>query len=414
MCGLSDDVVLIDNTIEGGNGNGVAIGSIGWIERRRLAEAVGDYAVFAGALILVGWLAWFDGGCIQIGTDPADDDDDDDDDTELVPVSIGPVTRLRISGCRIAGMAGDGVGVVRFFEPVDGEAADIITVEHLEIERNQIHGNRRTPQAEGSAALSRLSGHGGIALALADDVQIRSNSIVDNGSSEEVPTCGVFILSGSGVIVANNDIIDNGADPGDRAPRLGNRGGIVVRRTRPGTVGSHRVGVPEVASLTVRDNRVSQPSGQALWVMGHGAIAVSDNQLIAGALGATDIFAAGLAMLQGDFDELGDVASLALTHLVGSVVTIINLGLPIDLRVDNRFKGLDAAPGLNQFVLSHDMVDGAEAKEMHAAAAAEEAGVAAPVDGIDDRRAVGTSIGRLLAGGHVAACRQSGDTRPDR
>ena len=400
--GLSRDVVLARNVVEGGNGNGITLGSVVWVVEDDLFLAVADYLAYAGEVKAVGWIVWFDGRCIHVDGDPFPDPDDDG--PPPVPVSAGPVLDLVIEDNIIRAMAADGIGVARFFDPTEDERADVITVERARIDRNLVQGNRRTSSVEGSATLARLSGHGGIALAEAVDLRVRDNRIIGNGLTDAEPVCGVFVLAGETVLVTGNDIADNGMAPGERGTiRLGNRGGIVVRTCRAGTVGRPRdLRAPVIGALLVHDNRVSQPAGQAVWALGLGSMSVHDNQLAAGGLGTTDIIAAILRMLEGDFDNLGEVASLALTHLVGLSVTLIDLGLPIDVLGLLRNNGASRyVPGTFGAVTTRAALERPEGQEAYARASDRELSVNKPVDGVDDIER-GTGIDRLLLGGHVS------------
>lgn len=404
--GLSRGVTLAANTVEGGNGHGITLGSIVWTLRDGLTDAVSDYDGFAGAVHVLGWNVSFDGGCIVIGGDPAPDDPDDPG-RELVPVSTGPLEDIAIEDNVITTMAGDGIGVARFFEPTEGEEADIITVERLRIDRNVIAGNRRTAPREGSPAHTRLSGAGGIALADVTDLRVRDNRIVANGRSESIPLCGAFVLTGSALLFTGNDIVDNGAESDhDSAPRIGNRGGIVVRSSRAASLGdTTREQAPEIGAVMIHHNRISQPAGQAVWVMGVGQMSIHDNQLSAGGLAATDIFSAALRMLEGGFEGFGDVASIALAHLVGLSVTVINLGLPIDL---GPVSGTDQTgpttylPGMAKMATLRSTLGTNAGESAWAESVEEETAVKEPVGGVDDLRMAATGIGRLYQGGHVS------------
>lgn len=400
--GISRDVVLARNLVAGGNGHGITLGSVVWVVEDDLRLAVEDYAEYLRRVKAVGWLVWFDGGCIHVGGDPRPDPDGGD--PPLVPLSVGPVEDVVIEENQILGMAADGIGVARFFEPAEGEAADIVTVERARIDRNHIEGNRRTATPAGSARLARLSGQGGIALAEAIDLRVRDNRILGNGRSEADPTCGLFVLSAEALLVTGNDIADNGLTAAERgAVRLGNRGGIVVRTCRGGPVGRPReFGTPPIGALLVHGNRVSQPVGQAVWALGMGSMSVHDNQLSAGNLGTTEIVAAILRMIERDFSNLGEVASLALTHVVGLSVTMLNLGLPLDVvgllghgTVSTYVPGMYAV-ATTPAALKHDV-----GRSAYEDAASDETEVSRPVDGVDDVRR-DTGVERLLQGGHVS------------
>lgn len=402
--GRSRDVVLARNLVEGGNGNGITLGSIAWIEGEQIGLAVSDLEAFEGRAVTIGTLVWFDGGCIHIDGDPVPDPEGDD--PPMVPVSVGPVVDLVIEDNEIRLMAADGIGVARFFEPGKGEESDIILVARVRIDRNVVEDNRRTAPATGSPALVRLSGHGGIALAEVIDLRARDNRIVGNGSSDAVPLCGLFVLAGESLLVTGNDIADNGADPVEGASvQLGNRGGIVVRSCRGGSVGQSRSESPEIGALLIHGNRVSQSAGQAIWAMGLGQMSVHDNQLSAGHLGTTDIVSAILRMLESDFDNLDDVASIALTHFVGLSVTLLNLGLPIDVlgALGSLSDMKSHVPGSYAVATSSTALQTDEGEAAYDSAVAAETRVARPVHGVDDlRRGPDTTSERLLQGGHVS------------
>jgi hypothetical protein len=46
------------------------------------------------------------------------------------------VEDLVVADNQVRGMAADGIGVARFFDPTDSERSDIITVERVRIDRN--------------------------------------------------------------------------------------------------------------------------------------------------------------------------------------------------------------------------------------------------------------------------------------
>ncbi len=400
--GLSRDVVLARNRVLGGNGHGITLGSVVWVTEDEVGLAVSDYLAWAGRARAVGWLVWFDGGCIHVDGDPPDDPDDDG--PPPVPLSEGPVEDLVVEDNEIRSMAADGIGVARFFEPSDDERADIVTVERARIDRNHIEGNRRTSTPNVSSGLARLSGHGGIALAEAIDLRVRDNRILSNGPTEADPVCGLFVLAGEALLVTGNDIADNGRTTAERGVvRLGNRGGVVVRTCQGGTVGRPRdLSAPAVGALLVHDNRVSHPAGQAIWALGLGQMSVHDNQLAAGNLGTADIVAAMLRMLDRDFQNLGEVVSLALLHLVGQSVTLLNSGLPIDVAglVRNQVLGKHV-PGTFAAATLPAAIGRTQGQQAYEEAASAETKVSRPVRGVDDLGR-GTTTDRFLQGGHIS------------
>jgi hypothetical protein len=207
----------------------------------------------------------------------------------------------------------------------------VIGVEHLRVRGNDIMGNRLTPPPVVAASLAATSGHGGVALGSVVDGTFERNRIAMNGASSRRPICGLFVLAGAGLSVVDNQIAANGygsADENDA--QIGRRGGIVVVlavEIDVPTAGRERP-ARDVSALRVVDNVVDQPVGQALSVLARGRVVAHGNQFSAGLLPAAAILRGVLNLVrQGD---LGQALLLTLTHLIGSAVSIIDLGFPID------------------------------------------------------------------------------------
>ncbi len=403
IAGLSRNIDVVSNDVRGGNGHGITVGSVLWATAEATASAAADYEGYAAAAIITGWYTWFDGGCINVGGEAPDDPDDDT--PPLVPLSQGPVRDLVIEHNTIAQMGADGIGVARFFEPVEGAPGDIITLDRVRIVHNEIMGNRTTPPPVVSSALARMSGHGGISLASVRDLRLQSNRIAANGPSGRHPVCGVFILRGQSLLMTDNDIMDNGANPStDGNARIGNRGGVFVKSCRdmainPADYRQSR----NVGAITIHDNRILQPMGQAIWVLGSGRMSVHDNQITAGGLGITDIIRAVAQVLETNLDDLGDAAILAVQHLVGTAVTIINTGLPFDLvSLVSQRKATGGAAGMSALADSFAYMATPAGSSAYDSAVEDETSVADPVPGVDDQERTALRISQLLAGGHVS------------
>jgi hypothetical protein len=127
-------------------------------------------------------------------------------------------------------------------------------------------------------------GFGGITLAACEDVEIRHNRIQDNGVHQEQAVCGVLILYGEKVDVSNNQILNNGprGSTAGLEPERGLRGGVVVKLSFrqmlyemvAGDDVLHPDGIPAVK---VHDNIVTQPLGQALFLVAFGPVSVVGN-----------------------------------------------------------------------------------------------------------------------------------------
>ena len=405
VASLSERVRLRDNEINGGNGNGITLGSIVWVPDDVFDLAAIDYMSFVGIVSTLGWFVWFDDGCIQIGGRPPADDDDR---PVLVPVSLGPVVDVAIERCVVTNMAADGIGVAWFFDPADERHADIIVIDRLRIDDNHIIGNRRTAPPVVGADLARMSGHGGVSLGLVRDLRLRQNRILSNGRIADDPTCGVFILRGEGLLINGNDIIDNGSQlDAERVARIGNRGGIVVKSCRdlPAESASGAQ-VRSIGALTVHDNRVAQPAGQAVWVVGLGRISVHDNQLTGGGLGLTEILTALFRFVEGNTAELRSLVLLAAQHLVGSAVTIIDVGLPFDLitlgRKSDDVAGPSAPVGFSRVAGMMSVVDAPAGTQAAYMAAPQEAETAASHGDLAASISKSPKLSTLLVGGHVS------------
>jgi len=319
--GLSSNVTIRNNRITGGNGHGIVVGSIHWEEDGAL-----PVAYLSGQTVYVGIIATFIGRCLDIGipTPPGGDGSG----PTVTPVSDGLIEHLLIEHNVITRMAGDGIGVVRYFLE---EEADIIGVEHLRVRDNEIMLNRTTDPPVVPASLASRSGHGGIALGAVADGSFERNRISMNGSSSRRPVCGIFMLLGSGVSIVDNLITANGFGNADGSTaQIGRRGGVVILLSTEIDVplrGSER-SPRDVSALRVIDNIIDQPIGQALSVIARGRVVAHGNQFSAGILPASEVLRAVFDLVgRGD---LGDAILLTITHLVGSAVSIINLGLPID------------------------------------------------------------------------------------
>jgi hypothetical protein len=404
--GLSQRVSLRRNTIIGGSGHGVTIGSLVWVPTTDLSVAVSDYQAFVAMVVVQGWFVWFDGGCIQVDGEPRPDPEDDT--PRFTPLSAGPVFQLVVEDCHISDMAGDGIGIARFFDPRDDETSDIIELEHARIDRNHIFGNRRTPRGAVPPRLARLSGQGGVVLAHVHDLRLRDNRIMANGATQRDPVCGVFVLHGEALLMTGNDIADNGAVPDREGPtRIGTRGGIVVRSCRGASVGIQEwLQAPEIAALVVHGNRVSQPVGQALWVQGVGQMLIHDNQLSAGSLAIHDIFSAILALIDLDSDrdvrDLGEVATMVVLHLLGMAVTVINTGFPIDLLNGRLGPIRDKSPGFGRVAMMASYLGTEAGQSAFEQSVEEEAAVKERVSLVDDTRPKRGLVDRLLQSGQVS------------
>jgi len=272
--GTSDRVRIINNLIRGGAGNGITLGSLIFIDddqeplppsrwpKPRPVDPCDPQKPATGIIVLV--------------VTPLDDG-------HARAASAGTLTEIVIERNRIYQMGMNGISVVGFFD-LSG-VDEFITVEGLSILGNDIRDCLRRPLEEIPEAMIDSAGYGGISLADVERLVIRDNQIADNGPSHLEPICGIFVLHAEGMATSRNRILNNGAktEASTAQAKIGRRGGINIvyalspvtpvrfgRQTLPGQNGE--------PALSVHENVVSVPLGQALSVTALGPITVTDNE----------------------------------------------------------------------------------------------------------------------------------------
>ncbi|WP_404337149.1 hypothetical protein AB2M62_01350 [Sphingomonas sp. MMS12-HWE2-04] len=283
--GDSREVVIADNEIRGGAGNGITLGSVRIVTIPIQAfaadpDAAIDEATKAGGLALGGFKVSIDAaGCIHFGEeDPGPNDNDDG--TIDVPISEGSVWRVHIARNRIEDCGANGIATFPLL-PIDAEgkpAWDAIAVESLRIEENEIRGCiRREPTP--IPPLQRLFAcPGAISLSIAIDVSVRDNWIEDNGLEPMRAASGVFVGYGEGVRIERNRIERTGGAP---AGVIASTGGIVVRTAMGGAPASNSFfnQTTDRPALIVQGNIVHAPGGRALKALAMGPVIVTGNRL---------------------------------------------------------------------------------------------------------------------------------------
>ncbi len=322
--GGSERVEIRRNTIRGGNGHGIVLGSIAWV-RRRTATTNDFPALSTGWIIAVpGWhFTINDEGCVEVDWDPQPPPSDNPDDP-LVPVSMGALDDVRIVDNVIEQMGGAGIGVVRFF---DLSARDeFIVTDRLSIEENRIRRCLRLPIRELPPGLRGVAAAGAVALAAGTRITVRDNLIEQNGRRHVDPVCGVFMLLPSGIVIEQNQIVDNAPRIASEEPaRPGLRGGVVLVMVRPPTTliqtaaSENALRGSGFPALRIASNIVVVPEGRALQIAGLGAMAVTSNQLTSRGVGAV-ARASNAATLSDAYDALG-----------GEAVAIVNTGYSNEL-----------------------------------------------------------------------------------
>ncbi len=301
--GTSDRVRIINNLIQGGQGNGITLGSV--------AETT-DGQIFS--IYYPGAKGFFD-PCAPCK----------DLDSSLPPwlgrvdktttVSAGALHEIHIERNLIYNMGSNGIGVAMFFDLAKQD--EFITVDHLTIIGNEIRRCMQRRVADIPPNMLNNMGYGGIALADVAYLSVRDNVIEHNGPSWLLPICGIFVLHSEGLEFSRNRILNNGANNGvsAQAAHPGPRGGIYIVygiTPRGPIIPKQKLHIPAmngVPAIKVHENIVSAPLGQALALTALGPVSVVGNQ----------------------FTSLGVVVKTNSLTFWATTVLIFNLGLSNEL-----------------------------------------------------------------------------------
>ena len=186
---------------------------------------------------------------------------------------LAGITLVTISRNLIGGMRGSGIVTTL-------NLADIVhmsDVEFLVISDNQIIDCCREPDMLLSEN-TRVGG--GLALSGIFTAQIDHNLIAMNGSGI-APACGIFVLDGSDIDIDSNTVVENGTEENNPKPNS-YQAGIAAQFVFGNYMGIGRAdeikgGYP---ALRIHGNEVICPAGQALSVMAIGGIVVDGNTFV--------------------------------------------------------------------------------------------------------------------------------------
>ncbi len=289
--GTSERVRIIDNIIIGGAGNGVTLGHLPDVrvepdpaDFNRIYKRVHVYSEFPTNEVRDAVYNEFNNFIYEIDID----------------------------GNHIDHMGLSGVGVVAYFSREKIELA--ISVEDLKISRNSITRCAHQVPDTPDEMVDEVA-YGGITLSDAEEVIITENRIEDNGNSQVEPVCGICFLYGEKIDISNNRILNNGPQISENEDlERGLRGGIVIKTSFKAATsrifGDTNIISPDgVPAVKIHDNIVTQPAGQALYIIALGPVSVVGNQLTS----------------QGADYRVNP------TSLLAGTVFIFNLGLAQDL-----------------------------------------------------------------------------------
>jgi hypothetical protein len=289
--GGSNNVQIRENHIHGGLGHGITLGSVRWSDGSSFDRGgAGRAQITSGTIPTV--TGDLRGGFI----DPSG--------TVLEAVDEGPVQDIVVAENRIEEMGTCGISALTVLGLPE---RDLIDVRAAVIERNTIQKNLRqisnappvvddvlpfSGSAEATGLGIRTLPFAGISLAVASgSLDVRGNSITNNGTSNTLPTSGIFVLLGDNIVVSENRIADNGTRISAGIPaETGVRAGIAVILAGSGftanlagldslLAGTGSVLSTSDSALRVFHNSVRQPEGRALHAIAIGPVNVHDNFL---------------------------------------------------------------------------------------------------------------------------------------
>jgi hypothetical protein len=380
--GGSEEVIIRDNTIIGGNGHGITLGSVQFLPEEGAAvdiASTGQFRTYGNGLQYYGiGFGTNAAGCITLpGTPPGGVDIPGD--TPLFPESAGLVRQVRIERNVIRRMGYSGISSHVFAGLGRDQQGfgDAVAVETIEIAGNRISGCMLNEIGTTTPLLRLFIGWGGIALSICSDATIQDNVIAGNGLGSPDPVCGIFMAIAEDVRIERNRIEQNGRQPDDNTVlNPGRRGGIVIGITLGGLSSYGEEKDPNRAAdrpaFLVEDNTVEAPGARALkatllgpgMVLGNRLTGAGPSALFSNVFGS--LVAAGLSFSRiGSqlFDpkaniDLRDYVFLELLAdvLGGDVVNLISLCVAEDLAFQNARTSLTSQAFVPQRLRGGEMM----------------------------------------------------------
>jgi Family of unknown function (DUF6519) len=308
--GISTDIYILRNEIQGGRGNGITLGSMIGIDSKG-NPAGGVIGVFppgqpSGEC------------CAQSVLFPKTYVYDKTGDLATIVVE-GRITNLHIEENRIRDMGLCGIGPVGFFDIRTQQ--EVISINGLFIIENEITAcpNRAIPEL--TQDQSAFMGYGAISLPDVAGLVVRDNQITNTGETLKDPVCGIFVLHGEQIEISRNQILDlRDWSTADVKSFSGFRAGICIVMVtppantsglldylenittyNPGTIQSRTVYLGDVPALVIQENVVKVPIGLALAVNGLGAYSIQGNNFATGGTVKSDGYAIAASVLIFNF-----------------------------------------------------------------------------------------------------------------
>ncbi len=355
IAGGSERVRILDNLIVSGTRNGITLGSVDLIRQGHLIRNH----------IPIHWIGELEDCC-----KPDDGFVDDGNTTEdgSIPVAGPPLEDILIQANRIFNMGRNGIGVVTFFslgdktDPKDVSAIGkntekgVVSVSKLVICENRIERCLNSNLQEIPEKFGSLMGYGGISLADTEAFVVRDNFIIDNGPDFLEPICGIFVLSGQGIEISRNHILNNGMrnqkELNAKTVKRGPRGGIYIAMARTSGIdvipGSDRSmyfasGFP---AAKIHDNCVTVPLGRSLTLIANGPVSVIGNRFTS--FGLRPINFLSLILSVATQGSLKAELLWDLIDLIAGNIFIFNQGmLALIPAMDHGFKNIQSGTAAN-------------------------------------------------------------------
>jgi hypothetical protein len=270
--GSSERVRIIGNKIIGGSGNGITLGHLPEIIYKPIDQPT-DTALSGKNIKSYSYIK-------TVITEPFTDKIYKTFDDEF----LSSLYDIDIEENHIRSMGLSGIGVVTFFSIK--ALGRMVIVNDLTIYRNTITDCAKQIPWDAARKLPDEAGFGGISLAGCTKGTIRENRIENNGNSDSEPICGVFIMTGEKLDISGNRILNNGpltATIGDTIIR-GNRAGVFIKNASK-QLNDYSTGKIQlsdfdgVPAVKIHDNIITQPLGQALYLVALGPVSIVGNIL---------------------------------------------------------------------------------------------------------------------------------------
>lgn len=357
--GGCERVRVHENLFHGVSGQGITLGSMVTLDANGQPDPNGGG----------GWVR-DDDPCDNCDEPTTGDRPDPNDPGDRPPRrrSEGDLYDIDIRRNRIFDVGLDGIGVVHFFDVYRTRlGGGLVRIEDLAIVENRIQRSVRRVFATIPLAMVDAMAYGGISLSLVEGLVIRDNRIEDIGVGGLLPVCGVFVLSGEGIEIQRNDVLNAGAVGREAAAAAigGRRGGIHVVYARTLEVGTSAFapsGAADAfsgaavtpaslrrleAAVVVEENTVDVNRGQALSLGVLGAASIVSNRLISRGLEGIDLVA---LVQQGTAQGRANL----LAHLA-SLVAVVGLGTGTAKAVPNLNASVSYQPAGQPLAQAADM-----------------------------------------------------------